>query len=126
MKKFDVILTIFLLLFVSIAQAQKSNTTAIPLVDPVTNCELRYYYFPNIEAFFDTKKRVYHFMEQGVWTTAEEIPSGYRGYSIYNKASVFITDYDGDDPIQFIAAYKKKYPHNLRGKYREMTASIDN
>ena len=127
MKKLNTILYIFILfLTLSInAQTKKASSTA-PLTDPITNCELRYYYYPNIEAFFDTKKRIYLFMEQGKWITAEEIPSGYRGYSIYNKASVFINDYDGDDPIQFITSYKKKYPHNLRGKYRDMTASIDN
>ena len=126
MRKFDIPLYCLLLLMCFTLHAQKSAAPQndIPLVDPVTHCELRYYYFPNIEAFFDTKKSVYIYKDNDQWITATEIPSGYRGYSLYNKASVFINDYDGDEPIQFLKLYKKKYPYNLRGKYREMTASL--
>ena len=95
------------------------------LIDPTTNCELRYYYFPNIEAFFDTKKSVYMYSKDGNWIIGNEIPSGYRGYSIYNKASVFITDYDGDDPIQFLKLYKKQFPYNLHGKYKDRSVSAN-
>ena len=49
------------------------------LIDPGTNCVLRYYYFPNLEAYYDTQKNVYHFTESGQWVTANEIPAGYRG-----------------------------------------------
>jgi hypothetical protein len=37
----------------------------------------------------------------------QEIPNGYRGYSIFNKYNVMITDYDDDYICQFINIHKK-------------------
>lgn len=119
---------VFLFSFLVIhGQTVGGTKSSPPLTDPLTNCNLRYYYYPNLEAYFDTKKNLYIFTENGQWTTAEEIPSGYRGYSLYNKVSVFITDYDEDDITQFIKVHKKKFPYNMRGKYKESraTAHID-
>src|SRR6476469_4820275 len=100
MKTLHNVLCLFGLLACFTLNAQQVGTkhTETPLTDPKTLCDLRYYYFPNIEAFFDTKTSNYMYKQDGQWITAKEIPSGYRGYSIYNKASVFINDYDGDDP----------------------------
>ena len=93
------------------AQKEKNPTDATPLFNPETNCQLRYYYFPNLEAYFDTHKSIYYYKENGEWITAKEIPEGYRGYSIYNKSNVYITDYDDDYPYQFIQIHKKKFPY---------------
>ena len=127
MKKLYVTICILVIMSASMLQAQSASVTKLPpLTDPVSNCDLRYYYFPNLEAYFDTKKSVYILNQNGVWTTLKEIPSGYRGYSLYNKVCVLITDYDDDEPTQFLKLHKKKYPYNNRGKYQEMTASISN
>ena len=93
------------------AQNAMNAEASTPLFNPVTNCQLRYYYFPNLEAYFDTQKSIYYYKENGEWITAEEIPDGYRGYSIYNKSTVYITDYDDDYPYQFIQIHKKKFPY---------------
>ena len=95
------------------------------LIDPGTNCVLRYYYFPNLEAYYDTQKNVYHFTESGQWVTANEIPAGYRGYSLYNKVNVIIKDYDDEDPTQFIRVHKKRYPYITRGAMKNMVGVID-
>lgn len=112
MKRFVLtFLTVIILAHVTHAQIDPQKTGGAPLVDPHTNCQLRYYYFPNIEAYFDTQKRIYYFKQDGQWVTAEEIPDGYRGYSIYNKVNVFINDYDDEDPCQFIELHRKKFPY---------------
>ena len=51
------------------AQNAKNIETSTPLFNPVTNCQLRYYYFPNLEAYFDTKKSIYYYKEKGEWIT---------------------------------------------------------
>ena len=112
----------FIIMLVLSANAQ--NTKASPLVDPVTNCHLRYYYFPNIEAYFDTQTSTYYYTEGGEWKTAKELPNGYRGYSLNNKVNVIITDYDDDNPCQFLPIHKKKYPYS-NGKQKKVTASIN-
>lgn len=115
------------LFLVNISFAQKSGKQddGPPLIDPISNCQLRYYYFPNLEAYFDTQKNIYYFKEDAEWTTAEEIPDGYRGYSLYNRIYVFITDYDDDLIIQFVNIHKKKYPYTKRGNMRMLSGITD-
>lgn len=102
----------------SFAQKSKRQEESQPLIDPTTNCQMRYYYFPNLEAYFDTQKRIYYYKEDSEWVTDEEIPEGYRGYSLYNKVYVFISDYDDEIITQFIDIHKKKYPYTKRGNLK--------
>jgi hypothetical protein len=112
---------IILLLSCSInAQQVSSSNQALP-IDKKTNCYIRYYYFPNIEAYFDNLKMVYHYKDKGVWTTAPELPQNYGGYSLYNKAHVEITNYDDDDPYKLILLHKKIYPYNSKGRFAYAT-----
>ena len=109
------------------AQADRKKADKVPpLVDPITQCSLRYYYYPNIEAYFDTQKSIYYYQEKGEWKTAEEIPSGYRGYSMNNKVSVYITDYDDDLITQFVKIHKKQFPYSANGRFmRKATVAAD-
>lgn len=127
MKNLKKGIQLFLILSLQIAFAQSSDKSSsnVPLVDPVTNCALRYYYFPNIEAYFDTKKKIYYYKEDGEWITGEEIPYGYRGYSVYKMLNVFITDYDEDSPYQLLNTHKKRYPYTSNGRIKQLTASND-
>lgn len=125
MKRISIV---FFVLMMQMTFAQKSKKAAdesVPLFNKETNCQLRYYYFPNLEAYFDTQKRIYYYKEKGEWITADEIPNGYRGYSLFNKIYVFIDDYDDDNICQFINLHKKKYPYTKRGNMKELTASTD-
>lgn len=122
MKKIlSTLVAILFLVHSSVAQNKKKQSEDHPLVDPITNCKLRYYYFPNLEAYFDTEKRIYYFKEEDDWVTAEEIPDGYRGYSLYNGVYVLILDYDDDLITQFIAIHKKKYPYTKKGNLQILT-----
>jgi hypothetical protein len=107
------------------AQVVEKTKKSEPLSDSTTNCLLRYYYFPNIEAYFDTQQMVYYYQESGKWIIAAELPNGYRGYSIYNKCSVSITDYDDENICQFINIHKKKYPYITNEKFRKLTVSTE-
>jgi len=92
-------------------------------IDKKTNCYIRYHYFPNLQAYFDNLKKVYYYRLNGKWTSSNELPENYGGYSLYNKARVIITDYDGENPEQFIHIHKKKYPYNSKGRFTYATAS---
>jgi hypothetical protein len=126
MKKTIILISIVLFCcYAGFAQRVKNSENPTPLFNPVTNCQLRYYYFPNLEAYFDTQKSIYYYKENGEWITAEEIPDGYRGYSFYNKITVYITDYDDDYPYQFIEIHKKKYPYINNERVKKMVLSED-
>ena len=121
MRNLKITLIAFFLVALS-ANAQSMAANTPKLTDPITNCELRYYYYPNLEAYYDIKKNIYYFKQQGEWITASEIPNGYRGYSLFNKIRVAITDYDDEDPTQFIGLHKKQYPYSTNGKIKNMMA----
>lgn len=111
---------ILLLSFHINAQQAPLSNQALPK-DKKTNCYIRYYYFPNVEAYFDNLKMVYYYKDKGVWTTAPELPQNYGGYSLYNKAHVEITNYDDDDPYILILLHKKIYPYNSKGRFAYAT-----
>lgn len=121
-----------LVLFFSIGASAQNTAKPAPsknvngqLIDPTTNCVLRYYYYPNLEAYYDTQKNIYQYFDEGQWKTVNEIPAGYRGYSLYNKMNVIINDYDDDDPTQFHEKYKKKYPYITKASLKKMTAALN-
>jgi hypothetical protein len=125
MKKLRETIVFFALLTIQMTFSQVLEPTekSKPLLDSTTNCLQRYYYFPNLEAYFDTQQLVYYYQQDGQWIIAKALPNGYRGYSIYNKCSVSITDYDDENICQFLNIHKKKYPYITNEKFRKLTVS---
>lgn len=116
--------TLIALLIGSIQMGYSQTSETIRLrIDPTTQCQVRYHYFPNLEAYFDLTTQTYLYNIKGEWITSEEIPKGYRGYSMYNKTNVAINDYDDDNIIQFLDAHRQKYPYVNGRKTRDLTAS---
>ncbi len=103
------------------AVAKKEN---LP-IDKKTNCYIRYYYFPNIQAYFDNLNMVYYYKENGEWKTSPELPKNYGGYSLYNKAKVTITDFDDDNPFELLPIHKKMYPYNAKGRFANATSAAE-
>ena len=121
LKKLFLVLILFTC-YLSSAQESKGDVSSLP-IDSKTNCYVRYYYFPNLEAYFDNLELVYHYKVNGQWEKAENLPTNYGGYSIYNKVRVAITDFDGDEPYQLLKTHKKMYPYNSKGRFANQTAS---
>jgi hypothetical protein len=80
---------------------------------------MRYYYYPNLEGYFDAANEVYYLRVKGEWQVTPEIPSGYRGYSVANKFRVLIEDFDEDQVTEFFEIHKKRYPINSHIKKRD-------
>ena len=106
-----------------ISYSQTSESVKLK-IDSETQCQIRYHYFPNLEAYFDFTTNSYLYNNKGQWISADEIPKGYRGYSLYNKTNFPITDYDDDNVMQYLQVHKKKYPYNNGKKSRELTALV--
>ena len=109
--------------YLSSAQTSKGDDVSSLPIDSKTNCYVRYYYFPNLEAYFDNLELVYHYKVNGQWQKAESLPTNYGGYSLYNKVRVAITDFDGEEPYQLLKTHKKMYPYNSKGRFANQTAS---
>ena len=130
MKRIEKVFLLMLILTCFFASAQQgpppppNDESSLP-IDSKTNCYVRYYYFPNLEAYFDNLELVYYFKIKGEWQSDEELPANYGGYSLYNKVKVTITDYDGDEPYKLIQTHKKQFPYNSKGRFANQTASSD-
>lgn len=120
MKKIVLLLTAFSLLQVN---AQVSTAKKLT-IDPQTNCELRYYYFPNMQAYYDMKEEMFHYQENNTWIVSSQLPQNYGGYSLFKKERVVLTDFEGDNPEQFIKIHKKMYPFNPKGRIQRPTQPI--
>jgi hypothetical protein len=103
--------------------AQDREKVILP-VDKETDCELRYYYFPNMQVYYDMKKGLYHYQKDQSWIVATELPRNYGGYSLFKNERVLITDFDGEQPEIFIKIHKKMYPYNPKGRIKRPLQSI--
>jgi hypothetical protein len=81
-----------------------------------TYVDVRYYYYPNMQAYFDTKRALYLIKQNGVWTTSETIDFTSRGYCVRNSAYEMLKDYNGDEPQQFLAVHQLKFPSNFSSR----------
>lgn len=48
-----------------------------------------------------------------------------RGYSVYKMLNVLITDYDDENPMQFLNIHRKKYPYTSNGRIKATTVSTE-
>jgi hypothetical protein len=124
MKKVRLLLLCALCFGFNVAIAQNNEPLAKTTSSNSENCVLRYFYYPNLQAYYDTKDKIYHLRRNGKWFTAAEIPKGFAGYSIYNNLNVPIDDYDDDNITQFLEVHKKKFPYVSLAKMRTMTAAV--
>jgi hypothetical protein len=122
MKTIEKVLLLMFLLTCGLSNAQTSDKN-LSTITPPKKTEIRYYYFPNLEAYFDLQEKVYLYKENGEWTEAEELPTNYGGYSLYNKVKVVIEDYDGDEPYLLLAVHKKMFPYNAKGRFTNQSTS---
>lgn len=124
MERITKILLLMLLVacFASNAQTVDDLDSSLA-IDPKTNCHIRYYYYTNLQAYYDNLKSVYYYRKNGNWESAEELPLNLGGYSLYNKNRVAITDYEEDKPYLFFDYHKKMFPYNSKGRFLKDTAS---
>lgn len=114
-----------MLLFSCYLSNAQASTNDLSTITPPKKTEVRYWYFPNIEAYFDLQEKVYLYKDKGEWNEAEELPTNYGGYSLYNKVKVVIEDYDGDEPYLLLPIHKKLFPYNSKGRFTNQTASSE-
>lgn len=87
--------------------------------------EVRYYYYPNLQAYFDTKVAMYLYVENGEWVESEALDVKTRGYSLKNGQYVMIKDYVGDEPYTMISEHKKLYPANFSSRPQKPTPKTE-
>lgn len=106
----------------SFMQAQVSvnvNIGTPPSWGPAGYTDVRYYYLPDIETYYDINEGQYIYFNNGQWVRTVTVPVAYRTYDFYNGYKVVMTDYRGATPYVYYKTYKVKYPKGYKGKYQK-------
>ncbi len=100
------------------ASAQVSinvNIGSPPPWGPVGYTDVRYYYLPDVEAYYDIETAMFIYQGGGVWIHRSYLPTRYRDYDLYNGYKVVMVDYRGNEPHTYYKEYKVKYAKGYRG-----------
>ena len=106
------------LFFAGAAQAQVSvhiNIGTPPLWGPVGYSDVRYYYLPDVEAYYDVQTSMFVYFEGRSWVRRSYLPSRYNNYDLYDGYKVVMKDYHGDAPYYNHREYRTKYIKGYRG-----------
>jgi len=103
------------LLFAGVAKAQVTVTVSPPPWGPAGYTNVRYYYLPDVEAYYDIQTSVFVYNNAGVWVRRAYLPAQYSGYDLYGGYKVVMTDYRGNTPYTFHKMYKMKFPKGYHG-----------
>ena len=88
--------------------------------------EIRYYYYPNLETYFDTQKGLYLSCEKGKWVTSEFLNVSNRGYSLKNGNYKRLKGYSGEEPYTLLKEHKLQYPADYSSRpTKKNTAAVD-
>ena len=102
----------------SVTKAQVSvniNIGSPPEWGPVGYTDVRYYYLPDLEVYYDIQSSMFIYFGNGVWLHRAHLPSRYRYYDLYSGYKVVMIDYRGDVPYTYFNEYKIKYKKGYRG-----------
>ncbi len=119
---------LFTVSYTSSAQATVNpdlSFEAQSIIDEGAIHNIRYYYYPNLQAYFDTDTGTYLYIKGNEWVEANRIPSGLRGYSLLNGQRVAITDYYGNEPYNVFERHREMYPANYDARRQPPTKETE-
>ncbi len=96
MKKFIIVfaLLIGLTSFVNTIEAQNINISINigrqPAWGPVGYDYAGYYYFPDIDIYYDVNVGLFYYLDRGRWISARYLPYAYRNYDLYRLYKVVL------------------------------------
>ncbi|HEY6160868.1 MAG TPA: hypothetical protein VI112_06580 [Bacteroidia bacterium] len=79
----------------------------------------RYYYFPEIETYYDVFNTCFVHWNGREWKRSGELPSCYRWFDVYRDHKVALGN-EREEPWKFHLVYTLKYPKN---KWQSLRAS---
>ncbi|MDO9511926.1 MAG: hypothetical protein Q7J34_09215 [Bacteroidales bacterium] len=119
MKTIKLFVVGLLLIFAASVDAQISmqvNAGTPPQWGPAGYTDVRYYYLPDVEAYYDVPSSMFIYHNGTTWIHRRSLPVRYRNYDLYQGYKVVMTDYRGKTPYIHFKEYKLKYAKGYRGK----------
>ena len=119
MKTLKLLVIGMLLLFAGSVEAQISvrvNLGVPPPWGPSGYSDVRYYYLPDVEAYYDVPSSMFIYYNGVTWIHRRSLPTRYRNYDLYNGYKVPMSDYRGDSPYTNFRKHKVQYARGYRGQ----------
>jgi hypothetical protein len=119
MKTLKLIVVGLLLFIAGSTQAQISVNLSFgnpPQWGPSGYSEVRYYYLPDVEAYYDVPSSMFIYFNGVTWIHRSSLPGRYRNYDLYHGYKVVMTDYRGDKPYSNFKDYKVRYAKGYHGQ----------
>lgn len=118
MKTIKLLLFAMMLVFAGGAQSQFRVSLHIgtaPDWGPSGYSDVRYYYLPDVEAYYDIRTSNFIYISGHQWVHRTYLPYRYRNYNLYNGYKVVMNDYRGNAPYTYFRQHKVKYARGYRG-----------
>lgn len=118
MKTLKIILVMLILIITAKSDAQISVGVTIgtpPEWGPVGYTNVRYYYLPDVEAYYDINTSMFIYFNGATWINAAVLPGPYANYDLYHGYKVVLTDYRGTSPYVYFKDHKAHYPRGYHG-----------
>lgn len=119
MKTIKLLVIGTLLFFAGSVQAQISvhvNLGTPPQWGPSGYSDVRYYYLPDVEAYYDVPSSMFIYYNGVTWVHRTYLPSRYRNYDLYNGYKVVMSDYRDNTPYSHFREHKRQYARGYRGQ----------
>ncbi len=119
MKTLKIIALSAALILAGALQAQISVNVqlgAAPQWGPVGYNNVRYYYLPDVETYYDVQNSSFIYYNGKTWVHQRNLPNQYRNYDLYKGYKVVMNDYHGNSPYIHHNEYKNKYYKGYHGK----------
>lgn len=94
--------------------AMKKNLVPPPW-GPVGYTDVRYYYLPDVESYYDIYASQFVVNTNDEWLHKKRLPSPNKNYDLYDGYKIVMEDYLGSAPYKFFEDQKMKYPIGYRG-----------
>ncbi len=113
MKKIKLLMSALLLVIAGTMQSQVVITATVgnpPPWGPAEGVGVRYYYIPDIQAYYDVSSSRYIYMSGGRWVHSANLPRAHRDYDLYGGHKVMLKDYHGERPYDNYKDHQRDYP----------------
>jgi hypothetical protein len=117
MKALKFVVFGIVLLFAGAAQAQVTvRFGPQPRWAPVGYDDVRYYYLPDVEAYYDVQSSMFIYSSGNKWVHKRSLPSRYKSYDLYGGYKVPMKDYRGNAPYSNFNQHRTQYTKGYHGE----------
>jgi hypothetical protein len=97
-----------------------------PAWGPAGYSDVRYYYLPDVEAYYDVETSMFIYISGNQWIRRSYLPTRYRNYDLYHGYKVVMNDYRGNSPYSNFKQHRMKYAKGYRGAEQRNVSERNN